>query len=263
MSYVGGSQQLRQFRISMREGASIEVAAQESGILLGEARLIIAEDKRNPPPEEAFVLLHPRFTTEEEEPTVATAAKQDAEPAGEYKRPNAERAFEIYDKQIKPKKAHLATIRGDLSDPFALIKDECNFPRKILDLIVFLEEQEDAKRDHMLLALSEGLKLRKLFMPRDLVTIANGEEETSIVPAGERPRPQLATIMGQPATGDETDLADVGAEIAVGGDPKDGSDGDDGAFEATEAEIAQQAGRGKGRKKAATKVGEGFVQPLH
>lgn len=126
-----------------------------------------------------------------------TAMKEDGEGAGisgEYKRPDAARAFDIYDKQIKPKKAHLAEIRGDLSDPYSLIKDECHFPRKILDLVAHIEEQEDAKRDHLLLALAEGLRVRRLFLPRDLVTIASGEEGGSIVPAGERQRPNLVPV---------------------------------------------------------------------
>lgn len=191
---------------------------------------------------------------------MATAAKQETGPvSGEYKRPDATRAFEIYDKQIKPKKGQMETLRGDLSDPYSLIKDQCHFPRKILDLIVFLENQEDAKRDHMLLALSEGLKHRKMFMPSDLVTRANGEEGGDIVPTGERPKPQLVTIAGRPATGDETDLADAGAEVAAnragpedGSNPSDGSDGDDGSFEATEEELAKQSGRGASRAKKAS-----------
>lgn len=191
---------------------------------------------------------------------MAAAAKQDTGTvSGEYKKPNAERAFEIYDKQIKPKKGQMETLRGDLSDPYSLIKDQCHFPRKILDLIIFLEEQEDAKRDHMLLALAEGLKLRKLFMPRDLVTMASGDEGADVVPAGERPKPQLVTISGRPATGEETDLADAADEVLAaidgpldGSNPKDGSDGDDAAFEASDEELVKQAGRGKARGKKAS-----------
>lgn len=262
MSDLGGSRQQRIFRRAIRDGASIEDAAELAEIGIGEARLIVADDAKNPPPEEAYELL-PTLSPAAEEPIVAAAAQQNAGTvSGEYKKPNAERAFDIYDKQIAPKKANLETIRGDLSDPYTLIKDQCHFPRKVLDFIVSLEGQEDAKRDHMLLALSEGLKLRKLFMPRDLVTIANGETGANVIPEGERPRPQLATIMGQPATGDETDLADVGAQIAAEAGPEDDSDGDDGAFEATEAELDKQKGRGRSRKKTPA-IGDGFAQPLH
>lgn len=54
---VGGSQQLRQFRRAVRDGASIEDAAALVGMSIGEARLTAAEDVRNPPSPEAYELL--------------------------------------------------------------------------------------------------------------------------------------------------------------------------------------------------------------
>lgn len=54
---TGGSQQLRQYRIARRDGAAVEGAAARAGITIGEARLIEAEDAKNPPPAEAFTLL--------------------------------------------------------------------------------------------------------------------------------------------------------------------------------------------------------------
>lgn len=58
---TGGSQQLRQFRIAMRAGASVEDAADLAGIGLGEARLHATEDAKNPPLPEAFEPLAPTF----------------------------------------------------------------------------------------------------------------------------------------------------------------------------------------------------------
>jgi hypothetical protein len=52
-----GSQQLRLFRITIRDGASIEAAAEIAGMSLGEARITAREDALNPPPEEAYQLL--------------------------------------------------------------------------------------------------------------------------------------------------------------------------------------------------------------
>ena len=104
---------------------------------------------------------------------------------GEYARPDAARAFEIYDQQIAPKEAHMATLKGDLSKPYDDIKQHAHFPRKVLNFIIALEGEEDAKRDHMLLALSEGLKHRQLFLPRDLVTMANGEHGADVIPTGD------------------------------------------------------------------------------
>lgn len=54
---VGGSQQLRIFRIAIRDGATVEDAAERAGMSLGEARLHAADDAKNPPPPEAYTLL--------------------------------------------------------------------------------------------------------------------------------------------------------------------------------------------------------------
>jgi uncharacterized protein (UPF0335 family) len=54
---IGGSQQLRIFRRAIRDGATTADAAETAGIGMTEARLIVAEDAKNPPPEEAYVLL--------------------------------------------------------------------------------------------------------------------------------------------------------------------------------------------------------------
>lgn len=142
-------------------------------------------------------------------------AKVEEQESTEYKRPDAAKAFDIYDKQIAPKLTHLATLKGDLSQPYDDIKQHANFPRSVLNFIVKLEsEEDDAKRDHMLLALGEGLRHRKLFIPRDLVTMAEGNDGDDIVPTGEREDDMLATL-----------------------------DDDDDDFEASETELAAQAGR--------------------
>jgi hypothetical protein len=185
-----GSNNLRRFRRAIRDKVLIQEAAQLAGLSMAEAEAWVRDDTENPPPPEAYELLG---TTPEGTNDMAKAEAVD----GEYIRPDAEGAFSIYDKEIKGKKAIIAEKTGDLSDPYSRIKDNCNYPRKILDLIIFLEGQEDAKRDHLLLALSEGLKVRQLFMPRDLVTIADGEEATDIVPKGNKAKPKLATV---PAT---------------------------------------------------------------
>jgi hypothetical protein len=137
---------------------------------------------------------------------------------GEYKRPDAAKAFEIYDKYIAPKKAAISTLTGDCSQPWQDIKKVANFPRKVMDFLLALEGiDDDAKRDHYLLALSAGLTHRKLFLPRDLVTMADGQDGGDVVPTGERKRPHLTAIDG-------------------GGEPE--------FEEASEEELALQEGRG-------------------
>lgn len=183
-----GSQQWRLLRRALRDGEAIEDVAPRLGMSLIEANMLADLDRKNPPPPEAFALLYDPDAPAAASPQAkeASMAKEEEDGAAEYKRPDAELAFKIYDQQIKPKEAHLATIKGDMSEPYANIKDQAHYPRKVLNFIIGLENEEDAKRDHMLLALSDGLKHRKLFLPRDLVTMANGEEHGDVVPTGER-----------------------------------------------------------------------------
>lgn len=166
----------------------------------------------------------------------SAAKKEDGEGAGitgEYNRPDAEGAFKIYDNEIKAKNAHIQTIKGDLSDPHKRIKDDCHFPRKVLNFIVGLEDMEDAKRDHHMLALHEGLRVRGISLPDDLVTRAEGKDGDNVIPMGERQKAQLATLqMGVESDGTETDLAEAG-------------EADDDFDEATDEELAAQKGRGK------------------
>ncbi|PTR06417.1 MULTISPECIES: hypothetical protein [unclassified Novosphingobium] len=214
-----GSQQLRTFRRARRDGASINDAAALAGISIGEARLHAAEDDRNPPPPEAYepLLATPRSTTEEE----ATMARQkktevkseQQESGGVYNRPNAAEAIRIYRAEIAPRKAFISEKQGDLSDPYSRIKDDCNFPRKILDLLFHLEAMEDAKRDHFLTALHLGLTEMNFSRPLDLVTMAEGAEPGQpVVPAGAKGRSKMATI---PSDGIDADLA-----TAAGAEPR-------------------------------------------
>lgn len=180
--------------------------------------------------------------------------------SGQQPRPDAAKAFEIYDKQIKPKLVKIDTARGECSQPWQDIKEHAHFPRPVMNFIIALENIDDeAKRDHYLLALSEGLRHRELFLPRDLVTMADGAAGGSIVGSESRARPKLATLdgefpMGVPSDGTETDLADAGEDTAPVGEagaaagatdiPTQLHDLDD-FTEATDEELSQQEGRPK------------------
>lgn len=128
------------------------------------------------------------------EPIMGAAAEREEQTSTEYQRPNAAAAFDIYDKQIKPKLVRIDTARGELSQPWQDIKEHAHFPRPVMNFLINLENiEDDEKRDHYLLALAGGLQHRKLFLPRDLVTMADGNEGGPIVPTGERPGLRLAT----------------------------------------------------------------------
>lgn len=240
-----GSQQLRLFRRAVRDGATLEEACAATGNIIGpaEGRLILDHDAKNPPSEECFELLYDpdarAAASQPKEAEVATAAKtEEPQNGGEYKRPDAAKAFQIYDEQIKPKLVRIDTTRGELSQPWQDIKEHAHFPRPVMNFLISLENIEDeAKRDHYLLALSDGLRHRKLFLPRDLVTMADGEDGADIVQMADRRKPRLATLPLNPSDGTETDLAEAGE----GDEPEEG--GDDDFTEATEEELAAQRDR--------------------
>lgn len=185
---TGGSQQLRLYRRARRDGLTRAEACALSGITETEAQIHDAADRHSPPPPEAFELLYDpeernqTMTDETPDPEAGEGGGID----GEYKRPDAAAALKIFKNEIAPKMAHMATIKGDLSDPYKRIKDDCNFPRKVLDFAMQLDDMEEAKRDHWLLALSSILNELKLFVPRDLVTMASGDDGADGIPTGER-----------------------------------------------------------------------------
>lgn len=143
---------------------------------------------------------------------------------GEYEKPDAAKAFEIYNKQIKPKLTHISTLTGDLSQPWDDIKEMTRMPRPVMNFIIMLLGLEDAKQDHFLLALQLGLQHCELgVVPTDLVSTADGSAGQPIIAAASRPRPKLVTV----------------PDAAAGGPPASA-----GAFtEATKEELEQQEGR--------------------
>lgn len=136
--------------------------------------------------------------------------------SGEYKRPDAAGAIEIYRDEIAGKIEHISTIKGDLSDPYKRIKDECHFPRKVLDLLMQLDDMEDAKRQHWLLAFSEGCKHLDIRIEADLVTMANGDDDGGpIVPTGERSNLKLVGVDEE-----EDDFDEASEEELAGQKPR-------------------------------------------
>lgn len=58
---TGGSQQLRRYRVARRAGHATDIAALMAGIGIAEARLIDADDVKNPPPADAYRPLSPEW----------------------------------------------------------------------------------------------------------------------------------------------------------------------------------------------------------
>ena len=201
---AGGSQQLRIFRRARRDGASIEAAAEAAGIAISEARLIMAEDAKNSPSEEAYELIG--TTPAEEEADVAGRRKARAaeDKPEEIKKKDFAGAVRAYRQDILPAQAKVGEHAQEQSTAYKHIKKHCHIQPTAARQAFRLDGMDEAKRDDWIRGFL-GL-LRELKIPlesSDLVDMAEGKTAA---------KPVLAT-MGIPSDGSETDLADA-AEAA-------------------------------------------------
>lgn len=209
----GGSVQLRSYRIARRDGATIATACVLSGISLAEARLIEADDAKHPPPLEAFEPLIPAPTQapHPKEDDMARPKKQ--EHVEEVRTPDYQLAVRIWRNDIKPALAKSGEYAQEQSTAYKAIKKSANIQPQAAKLAFKLDGMEESKRDDFLRSLNGLLKALNIFMPLDLVDAAEGKGTTtdSVVPMGQRPKPQLATVPKGPA-GDQ-DLVDAADDL--------------------------------------------------
>jgi hypothetical protein len=210
---TGGSQQLRAYRRYRADGFDTKQAAAFAGISLGEAQLIDKDDARDPPPPESFepipALAGPASTTTEE-PAMARPKKKTAGTVnGEVAKPDFEMAVRIYREDIRPAQGSVSESAQEMSTAYKAIKKQAHIQPQAARLAFRLDTTEESKRDDWLRCFRGLLKELKIFMPSDLVDAAqgNGEAGGEVIPTGERPRPQLATVGGVKHPRDDADLA--------------------------------------------------------
>lgn len=223
---TGGSQQLRQFRRAVRDGSSLEAAAEQAGISLGEARLTVAEDLKSPPSAEAFEPIAP---TTKDDTMTRTARKPKDDDTGLIKPKDFAQAKRLYLNDIKPAGSRQGEAMKDATDGYKAIKKGCNIQSTAARSAFRLVEMEDAKRDDWLRGFV-GL-LAEFNIPLQSNDLVDQAEKAP--PA----KPRLVTVPAGDHPADDSDLA--GGD----GDPPAGGDG----FEATPAELAKQEGRGKAK----------------
>lgn len=126
--------------------------------------------------------------------------------------PDFAKAVRYYRGDIKPAVSKVGEHAQEMSTAYKAIKKECHIQPQAARAAFRLSEMEESKRDDYLRSFNGLLKELNVFMPADLLDIANGKSAgESVVPTGERKRPQLATIQGgknKPAPEGDTDLAD-------------------------------------------------------
>lgn len=209
---TGGSRQLRAYRIARRGGATVAAACVASDISMSEARLIEADDAKNPPPPEAFIPLTPapEAAPNKEEDVMARARKQ--EQVEQIGAPDYPLAVRIWRNDIKPALAKSGEYAQEQSTAYKAIKKSANIQPQAAKLAFKLDGMEESKRDDFLRSLNGLLKALNIFMPRDLMDVAEGKSTTdAVVPIGERAKPKLATVPTGPE-GDQ-DLVDAADDL--------------------------------------------------
>lgn len=124
-------------------------------------------------------------------------------------------AVRIYREDIKPAQSKVGEFAQEQSTAYKAIKKRAHIQPQAAKLAFKLDDMESAKRDDFLRSLNGLLKALNIFMPTDLVDAAEGKGATgdSVVPMGERRKPQLATV--PMSDGVDVDLAgDDGEEHA-------------------------------------------------
>lgn len=208
---TGGSIQLRAYRIARRDGAGMLAACIVSGVSASEARLIEAEDIRNPPAPAAFepITPAPSCATEEKESPMGRPKKVAGTVNGEVPQPDFALAVKIYREDIKPAQSRVGEFAQEQSTAYKAIKKQAHIQPQAAKAVFALLEMEESKRDDYLrcragLEAELGISIRT-----DLVDLAQGGEKPTA-----RPKPKLVTISAGPADGSDSDLAGEQAEAA-------------------------------------------------
>lgn len=136
-------------------------------------------------------------------------AKLKADDDGEVKQKDFAGAVRVYRQEIKKAVSKVGEHSQELSTAYKHIKAHCHISSKAAKMAFQLDDMEDFKRDDFLRSLNGLLEELGIFMPTDMIDVANGAVAgESAIPTGTREKPRLVTV----GTGDETDLADA-AEV--------------------------------------------------
>lgn len=205
-----GSNQLRTFRRAFhRDGLSIEAAAIEAGMPLGEARLWAKDDAERPTPlpGEAFEPIRmSASSTPAKEATMARTARKKEDDTGEVAKKDFKSAVRAYRTDIKSAASKVGEHAQEISTAYKFIKKNCHIQPQAAKVAFKLEDMEEAKRDDFIRCFV-GL-LEEMNIPlqsNDLVDQAEGKTEP-------RPRPSLVTIPGGPGIESDDELATAAGE---------------------------------------------------
>lgn len=179
---TGGSQQLRTFRRAVRDGATIQAAAELAGMSIGEARIHAAQDIKNPPPAEAYELLGQT----KKEPAMAgrRKAREPEQTSSEVAQPDIAKMKQIFIRDLKPAGEQSAKIRGDQSAAWKAVENDCHCNKQAAKALLKLMGESEELRDDYLRTFLMGLKALDLVPSDDLVDLMEGDGESGGLMAG-------------------------------------------------------------------------------
>lgn len=180
-----GSKQLRAFRIAIRDGLPLEIAAANAGFSLEEARLTMEADAADPPPPEAYEVIG----YQRKECIMAKSKPI----TGEIPKPDFKLAVKYYREDIRPAQSKVGEYAQEQSTAYKAIKKTAHVNPGAAKLAFKLNEMEDAKRDDFLRSLYGLMSELKLGISADLIDQMSGDDAPRM-PVVERPAPSLATV---------------------------------------------------------------------
>lgn len=217
-----GSLQYQRYLSARRPGATWQIACLESGISADEAKLHEADIARDP---SLIAPLTPcPFTAPDPAQTQETddmaRAKKTPQVEGVHA-PDFALAVRIFRQDIKPAQSKVGEFAQEQSEAYKQIKKRAYIQPQAARLAFRLDDMEESRRDDFLRSFNGLLKEMRIFMPVDLADMAEGKGSAgeNVVPFGDAPRPQLATI--QQSDGIDADLAGDDDEPDAGGDATD------------------------------------------
>lgn len=187
------SLQQSRYLLARANGATMYSAAAESGIGIGEARLIendiVRGDITLPEPGPA-----PEPVTTEGEPEMPRGKKA-AEPQDEeIKKPDFELAVRIFRQDIKPAVEAAGEHAQEASTGYKAIKNDAHVNTRAAKFVFKLANESEEKRNDVLRSLRGLLEAMNIGITDDLVSRAEDEDAAPIVPVAAGEKLDLHTV---------------------------------------------------------------------
>lgn len=125
---------------------------------------------------------------------MAKAAAAKGTISNEVPQPDFARAVRIFRSDIKPANEKSGEHAQTASTGYKAIKNECHVNTRAAKFVFQLSGESEEKRNDVLRSLRGLLDIMGIRITDDLVSVAEGEKASPIVPTGEAKKPELVTV---------------------------------------------------------------------